>query len=383
MRIPRLFASGLVLGAVAAIGLAHEARAERPGWFSNPSITGQPRVGAALLGSPGGIKCEPACVGLVHEWSSCAGPGPAGADRPTGGLPFDGRPAPGCVLRRRGDLNYEVRPEDAGRYIQLRAVATNYDCGHVRTDGTQECNYSSGSGYSATIGPISGAVSPTGAAPGAVVPSNSAPPAVLGPLRVGQALAVSRGNWSGSDPVSFSYRWLRCSPALGGCPPIAGATGSTYTITAADVGARIAVIVIAGNRAGSTWAATPPRGPVAAAGVQPGAVLDVQELLPPQRLVIAAVEAPRAVRPAGMVALRVRVTDKRRFLIRGALVDVSGKPGEVSPASAKTGASGTAVVRVRVRAARRQARLFLTVKAMKSRSDRMPAVKRISVTVRR
>jgi hypothetical protein len=381
VQVTRLFTCALV-SAVSALGLAAAVKAERPGWFTNPSITGQPRVGAALLGSPGGIKCEPGCVGLVHEWSSCSGPGPAGADRPTGGLPFDGRPAPGCVLRTRGDLNYEVRPEDAGRHIQLRVVATNYDCGNVRTDGAQECNYSSGSGYSATIGPISGAVPPTGAAPGAVAPRNAALPGVRGPLRVAQTVAVSRGDWSGTDPLRFSYQWLHCSSALGGCPPIAGATGATYTIRAADVGTRIAVIVIAANRAGSTWATAPARGPVLPADAQPGAVLDVKELLPAQRLAIAAVEAPRVVRPAGTFRVRVRVTHNRRFLISGALVEVSGNRGEVRPASAKTGASGVAVVHVRVRAVRPRAGLVLTVKALKSRSDRLPAVKRISLTVR-
>jgi hypothetical protein len=250
----QLSITGLALG-LAVLALATPAAAERPGWYSNPAISGQPRVGAVVLGSPGGIKCEPECVGLVHEWSSCAGSGSGGADRPTGGLPFDGRPAPGCIVRTRGELNYAVRPEDDGRHIQLRVIATNYDCGNVRTDGSQECGFSSGRGYSATIGPIAGSMSASGAsAPVPVGPRSKAAPAISGSLRLGRTLTASSGSWSGTKPLSFSYRWLRCAARLGGCPPISGATAARYRVTARDLGARITVVVVATNRAGAMWA---------------------------------------------------------------------------------------------------------------------------------
>jgi hypothetical protein len=252
------------LSAFAAAALAAPAQAERPGWYSNPSISGQPHIGATILGAPGGIKCDPGCVGLVHEWTSCTGPGSAGADRPTGGLPFDGRPAPGCVVRARGDLNYAVRREDAGRHIQLHVIATNYDCGSVRfSDGSQECRYSSGHAYSATIGPIGGTASaPASSAPGAVVPRSTARPTLSGRARVSRTLTVSTGSWRGTRPLRFSYQWLRCARTLGGCPPIPGATRASYRVGAKDVGARITVIVVASNRAGSTWATAAPSEPV-------------------------------------------------------------------------------------------------------------------------
>jgi hypothetical protein len=243
---------GLTVSVVALV-LAAPADAERPGWYSNPSISGQPRIGATVLGSPGGIKCEPGCVGLIHEWTSCAGSGSGGADRPTGGLPFDGQPAPGCIVRARGELNYVVRPQDDGRHIQLRVIATNYDCGNLRTDGGQECNFSSGRGYSATIGPVAGSV-PGSFAPVPVGPRNTASPAVSGSLRVGRTLTAARGAWSGTRPLRFSYRWLRCSARLGGCPPISGARTARYRLTTRDLGARITVVVIASNGAGSMWA---------------------------------------------------------------------------------------------------------------------------------
>jgi hypothetical protein len=376
------FSTAAFLGAVAALALAVPAAAERPGWYSTPSISGQPRVGATVLGGPGGIKCDPGCVGLVHEWMSCSGPGPAGADRPTGGLPFDGRPAPGCVVRSRGDLNYAVRREDGGRYIQLHVIASNYDCGSLRTDGSQECGFSSGHGYSATIGPIAGSVAPDGSAPGAVAPANSAPPTIFGSFRVAQTLRVSNGSWSGSDTLGFSYQWLRCSKALGGCQPIPGATAARYEVAARDVGVRISVIVSASNRAGSMWATTAQTRTIAPSDAPTSNVVDVRELSPAQRLVIASLAASRAVRPSGTVVIRVRVTDSRGFLVRGATVEVSGRLAGTARVRAATRARGVAVLRARVRSSPRRGTLVLTVRALKSPGDRRAAVKRISVPVR-
>jgi len=60
-------------------------------------------------------------------------------------------------------------------------------------------------------------------------------PAVAGTVVVGQVLTAEVAGWS--DGVAFSYQWLRDGT------PIGGATGSTYTLTAADAGATISVAV--------------------------------------------------------------------------------------------------------------------------------------------
>jgi hypothetical protein len=359
---------------------AQPAAAERPGWFSNPAISGAPHVGATIFGAPGGIKCEPGCVGLVHEWTSCEGPGGAGADRPTGGLPFDGRPAPGCVARTRGELNYAVRPEDRGRHIQLHVIATNYDCGEVRTDGTQDCEYSSGHGYSATLGPISGAVAPSPTAPGALGPRNTAPPIVVGLPRPSAVLTASRGSWSGTQPLTFSYVWLRCSAAAGRCPPIAGATAASYRPTSRDIGARLTVLVVATNRAGSAWATSASTPPVSARAGAAGSVVDARALGPAERLVIAAV-TPRVVRRLPR-ALRVTITDARGRRVRGALVEVSGAPRLVARAVGTSSASGVAVVRVRVRPSAPRGRVLVAITARKSPNDRFPSRRRVWLQVR-
>lgn len=79
----------------------------------------------------------------------------------------------------------------------------------------------------------------------APVPSNTGLPAITGTPTTGQVLTASTGTWSGS-PSSFAYRWLRGGTA------IAGATASTYTLQAADVGQAITVGVTATNGTGAS-----------------------------------------------------------------------------------------------------------------------------------
>jgi hypothetical protein len=106
-----------------------------------------------------------------------------------------------------------------------------------------------------------------GTAAPAAKPSNVAEPDIDGRAEQGRTLAASRGRWSGSDPISYEFRWVRCG-ASGGrpdgsdCGLIIGATGSRYQIASADVGSRLRVRVTATNADGSTTVASNPTGAV-------------------------------------------------------------------------------------------------------------------------
>ena len=81
------------------------------------------------------------------------------------------------------------------------------------------------------------------------VPASTALPSVTGVPEEGQTLSVAPGEWSAA-PTSLAEQWARCNPAGYGCAPVAGATGSTYKLTAADAGSSIRVQESAANGAG-------------------------------------------------------------------------------------------------------------------------------------
>jgi calcineurin-like phosphoesterase family protein len=98
-----------------------------------------------------------------------------------------------------------------------------------------------------------------------VPPVNTAPPTVAGVLEQGQTLTADPGSWSGTGPISYSYRWRRCDTTGGTCADIAGATGKTYLLGTADIGATLRVAVTATSAAGPGSAVSGPTGVVLAA----------------------------------------------------------------------------------------------------------------------
>ena len=86
-------------------------------------------------------------------------------------------------------------------------------------------------------------------------PQNTVLPSVSGSARVGRTLTVSDGTWSGSQPMTFTYRWLRCTTtSLASCTEISGATARTYVPTTSDLNFRLRARVTATNAAGSASA---------------------------------------------------------------------------------------------------------------------------------
>lgn len=100
-------------------------------------------------------------------------------------------------------------------------------------------------------------------ASGPAAPANTARPVVSGTAEQGQTLSCSTGSWSGS-PTSYGRRWSRNGA------PIAGATSTSYVVTAADVAQALTCTVTATGAGGSssaTSAAVTPTAPATCAGV--------------------------------------------------------------------------------------------------------------------
>jgi hypothetical protein len=133
--------------------------------------------------------------------------------------------------------SYELQSSDVGHTIEVTVTASN--------------SGGSGEATSASLGPVQ-------AAPQPVAPSNTGVPGISGSAVVGQVLSASSGVWSGDTPMTFAYLWSD------------GTAGQTDTLSSADVGRNVSVVVTATNDAGSASATSQSVGPVASASSSSG-----------------------------------------------------------------------------------------------------------------
>jgi len=94
-------------------------------------------------------------------------------------------------------------------------------------------------------------------------PVNVVEPDVDGRAEQGRTLSTSRGRWTGTGPITYAFRWVRCGadggrPDGSDCGLIIGATGRRYRIANADVGSRLRVRVTATNADGAETVASNP-----------------------------------------------------------------------------------------------------------------------------
>jgi hypothetical protein len=111
----------------------------------------------------------------------------------------------------------------------------------------------------------------SGGAPGRAqaAPANTAPPRISGERRAGSQLQAAPGTWTGTQPITFTYQWLRCNRHGGSCDPIGGATRDQYRLTRNDVGRTIRVRVRAKNTDGETTATSAATRVIAPVGARP------------------------------------------------------------------------------------------------------------------
>jgi uncharacterized protein YukE len=183
-----------------------------------PSISGDEETGSVLTSS-NGTWSGSAPITYTYEWRRCNS---AGAS---------------CAAISGGTAqSYIVQSADAGSRIVLAVTAKNV------------------AGTATAVSPPTAVITVSTTPPPSTStrPTNTQAPSFRGTLVQGQRLTASNGSWSGTTPMTFSYQWQRCSATATSCTAIALATGSTYTLVAADVGRRIRLAVTASNAAGST-----------------------------------------------------------------------------------------------------------------------------------
>lgn len=289
--------TGLVAAMLGALLLAllpsssDAAPAVAPSNTSEPRITGTPRVGQVQRASTGSwTGTQP--IAYTYAWFRC-----------------DGRGAPDASDCRRianaPNATYVARQADAGFRLRVRVTATNDDGSATATSN-----------------------------PTAVIqsarPTNTTEPSISGTPTVGNRLTANRGTWIGDQPITYSFRWLRCDAAGRECGEIANATDNTYVVVQQDVGRTLRVRVTARNDAGTRSALSNPTAVVRdQAPPPPSAFVAVESMQAAgDRLVVSQVRfLPNpVVSRVQPITVRIRVTDQRGRPVRGALAFVRSVP---------------------------------------------------------
>ena len=214
-----LLAAGTVVGAFCV--WAAPAVAAPPTNTSPPTITGTPRVGETLTAQNGTWTNSP--TAFQYQWQRCNAAGTS------------------CVnVAGATQRTYLLTTADAERTMRVRVTGINAE------------------------GATNARSAPTAVVEPSAAPRNTTRPSISGDARVGEELTAEEGTWT-NTPTSFAYQWQRCDIDAISCVVVAGATGKTYGVRAADVGFRLRVEVTARNASGAGSALSLPSDIVAPA----------------------------------------------------------------------------------------------------------------------
>lgn len=290
--VTALMLSALVLPS----GQGVAAQSVAPTNTGEPTISGRAEQGVRLNSSRGTwTGTQP--ISYAYQWVRC------GAD---GGQADGGNCA---IISGATDDRYRLVSADVGSRMRLRVTATNVDGSRIAASNATNV----------VVGP----------------PVSTSTPGVRGTLSVGSTVTADPGSWTGKEPISFSYRWLRCNTQGGSCVSIGGATGQTYRLTAADANRKIRFNVTARNSIGSTTVMSGESAivtePLPGGAIKlPSGETSIPAASVPsnQRLIVSQVQfSPNPVTSRTQpITVRVRVKDTRGFVIRDALVFVRSTP---------------------------------------------------------
>lgn len=316
-RTPRLLGAALVVGLAATaafVGLTRQAgaaSAAAPSNTSPPTISGQAQEGQTLKADPG-TWTGSTPMDFSYQWRRC---GPAGGN---------------CKnISNATDNIYTLTSDDVGHTMRVLVTAVNSDgAGAAQSKATAVVK----------------------AAP-PQAPKNTTEPSISGNTVQGQTLTANPGEWSGSKPIQFTYRWRRCDPKGGDCSNTA-VTAQTYLLGSADVGHTLRVLVTATNNVGSSAAISNATAVVTASGPPPGQCQSISHVSLPERLVVDQIKySPSTIssRSVPLVA-RFHVVSTKGYCVSGALVLGLGVPFDrlSKPPEVTTDATGWAQITFQV-----------------------------------
>ena len=112
-----------------------------------------------------------------------------------------------------------------------------------------------------TVAALVMAAAPAAASAQTGEPRVTKQPSLIGSAWVGSRLDAGGATWTGRQPITWSWVWLRCdTDSLWSCDAIGGATVGTYVVNTADLGKRLRALMVLQNRDGRTygWTAASP-----------------------------------------------------------------------------------------------------------------------------
>jgi hypothetical protein len=178
-----------------------------------PAISGTAKEGQ-LLSASNGSWTGSATITYTYQWQTCNASGAS------------------CTAISAATLSsYRLASTDVGKTVRATVTATN---------ATGSSSATSAASAAITTGP----------------PVNTTVPTVTGTAKDGQMLTTANGTWAGTATIAYTRQWKRCNSAGASCTNISGATGTTYTLTATDVGKTVKATWTATNSLGSATADT-------------------------------------------------------------------------------------------------------------------------------
>lgn len=199
-----LFTCSALALTTASLILAASSAAAVPQNTVQPSITGTMREGNTLTAVEGKWSGTP--TSFQYQWQRCRNDGTSCAD-----------------INGATSKTYLLASADVGHTFRVGVTGVN-------ADGT------GGATSDATDIPVASKAGPT----------MTSRPVLSGSTVVGSTMKVTMGLWSVStSKLTFTRQWQRCDTSGLMCRDIAGATGTSYGVRAADVDHTIRVLVTA------------------------------------------------------------------------------------------------------------------------------------------
>ena len=298
--VRRALAVLVALGALVVVSTGTARQQAGPSEIAPPIISGAAIVGRTLSGSPGTWSGKQP-ISYKYQWLRCKAD--AGDDSSTNNCTNIGGATTTSYTTTSGDLGLRLRFRVTASNKQGSTQSTSTATSVVTTEGGK--------------------------------PANSTPPTTSGSALVGSTLTAATGTWVGDQPITYSYKWLRCDSDGNACKAT-GKTAKTYKVIQEDVGRRLRVQVVAKNSRGSSDAystATDIVPDTGSGGIIDlpggGKSIDAKDVAKEHRLVVDSVLFdPNPVKSRSTpISVSIRVTETGKgYVVRNATVYIRSTP---------------------------------------------------------